>query len=86
MSAETTGGRLWALVQEHRDAQPYPPSDRAIAARLGISPTALANWRGPSRLPERRNLEALARLVGVPYRKVLSAALVDAGYIDPEEV
>jgi transcriptional regulator with XRE-family HTH domain len=80
-----TDSRLWALLQAHRDTQPYPPSDRRIAARLGISPTALTNWRtGLSALPKRTNLEALAALAGVPYRQVLAAALHDAGYLDAE--
>jgi hypothetical protein len=33
------------------------------------------------RLPERDNLAAVARIIGQPYRQVLSAALFDTGYL-----
>lgn len=77
-------GKLWDIVQAHIDSSPYPPSERAVAAKLGISPTALSNWKNPKKLPDRENLRSLAQLAGVPYRVVLSAALDDTGYLDPE--
>lgn len=73
-------GKLWDIVQGHIDSSPYPPSERQVAARIGISPTALSNWRKPKRLPEVENLRALGRLAGVPYSDVLEAALEDTGY------
>lgn len=74
-------GRLWDIVQKHIDAQPYGVSQRRIAATLGMSPTALGNWRDPKALPSPANLHALANLTGTPYLRVLDAALEDAGYI-----
>lgn len=74
-------GRLWDIVQTHIDAQPYGVSQRRIAEKLGISPTALGNWRDPKALPDPANLHALANLTGTPYLRVLDAALEDAGYI-----
>lgn len=73
-------GKLWDIVQAHRDAQKYPPSERQIARALDISPTALSNWREPKALPSAKNLRALAQLAGVPYSAVLEAALEDTGY------
>jgi transcriptional regulator with XRE-family HTH domain len=73
-------GQLWDIVQAHIDSSPYRPSERRVAARIGISPTALSNWRSPKRLPDVENLRALARLTGVPYSEVLEAALTDTGY------
>lgn len=73
-------GRLWDIVQRHIDASPYPPSERQVAAKLGVSPTTLANWREPKKLPSRENLEAIAALAGVRYSVVLDAALYDTGY------
>lgn len=73
-------GRLWDIVQKHIDSAPYPPSERQVAAKLGVSPTTLANWREPKKLPSRENLEAIAALAGVRYSVVLDAALYDTGY------
>lgn len=73
-------GRLWDILQRHIDSAPYPPSERQVAARLGVSPTTLANWRDPKKLPSRENLQAIADLVGVRYSVVLDAALYDTGY------
>lgn len=73
-------GKLWDIVQAHIDAQPYGVSQRRLAASLGISPTALGNWREPKALPDPVNLHALATLTGTPYSRVLDAALEDAGY------
>lgn len=78
-------GKLWEIVREHIDGSPYPPSERQVAKRLGISPTALANWRSPRSLPGAENLRSLARLTGVPYAQVLRAALEDAGYLEPAQ-
>lgn len=78
-------GRLWAIVEEHRDAQvPYRPSLRKVATEIGVTPTTLTNWRQLRDMPEEKNLRALARLTGVPYDEVLRAALLDTGYMtDP---
>lgn len=73
-------GKLWELLKSHIDSSPYPPSERQLAARLGVAPTTLANWRDPKNLPTRANLQAIANLVGVRYSVVLDAALYDTGY------
>lgn len=79
-------GRLWDIVQRHIDEAPYPPSERQVAAKLGVSPTTLANWREPRKLPSRENLEAIAALAGVRYSVVLDAALYDTGYHESGQV
>lgn len=73
-------GMLWDLIQKHIDNAPYPPSERQVARKLGVSPNTLAHWRDLKRLPSRENLEAIAALVGVRYSVVLDAALRDTGY------
>jgi transcriptional regulator with XRE-family HTH domain len=73
-------GMLWDLIQRHIDRQPYPPSERQVAAKLGVAPNALRYWREPKKLPSRENLQAIADLVGVRYAVVLDAALRDTGY------
>jgi hypothetical protein len=73
-------GMLWDLIQRYIDKQPFPPSERQLAGKLGVVPNALRVWRDPKKLPSRENLEAIADLVGVRYSVVLEAALRDTGY------
>lgn len=75
-------GQLWDLIQEHIDAQPYPPSERRIAAQIGVSPTTLANWREPKKLVAKEHLVAIAKVTRNPYRRVLDALLADIDYLD----
>lgn len=79
--------RLWKLWMDYRDRIPYPPSERRFARDLGMSQTAFNNWQhGISRLPDRFNLARFARLISMPYERVLDAALHDAGYLpEPRE-
>jgi hypothetical protein len=53
------------------------------AALHRITRENLRLWRinGVRRLPERANLAAVARIIGQPYRQILSAALFDTGYL-----
>lgn len=74
-------GRLYGLIQDHIDAQPYGVSERQIALKLEVSPTTLKNWRTPTRLIEKKHLLAISQLTGVPYQRVLDALLEDIGYL-----
>lgn len=75
-------GHLWGLVQAYIDRQPYPPSVRQIAGRIEVAPTTLTNWGSSlTKMPSRRTLVAFADLAGLPYERVLDAALRDAGYL-----
>lgn len=79
-------GALWELVQAYIDEQPYPPSISQVAERAGLSGrSTLTNWKQVTRLPDERHLRAVAGVIGQPYRVVLDAALVDAGYLTPSE-
>jgi transcriptional regulator with XRE-family HTH domain len=75
------GTRLWRLVQDYLDRQPFPPSDRRLAQRVGVSPTTIGSWRRGelTQTPKVDNLDRLADLIGVPYRTVHRAAALDAG-------
>lgn len=73
-------GRLWALVQEWMDSIPYPPSQRKLAQRLEVSPSALSDWKYGIGFPSPDSLHRLAAEIGVPYERVLDAALRDRGY------
>ena len=73
--------RLSALIDQYKDA--HGVSDAELARRIGISRENLRLWRtnGLRALPGQDNLRAVARTIGQPFRKVLSAALFDAGYL-----
>lgn len=74
-------GRLWGLIQEFADAQPFEVRDADIARRLGVSKTTVKNWRQPKSLMDKEHLVAIAELTRVPYRRVLNALLEDIGYL-----
>lgn len=78
-------GRLFDLIQAHIDAQAYPPSDRELAKRIGVSPTTLSNWRSPKKLLDKDHLVAIANVTGNPYHRVLDALLEDIGYATPHD-
>jgi hypothetical protein len=73
--------RLVELIDRYKNA--HGVSDAELARRIGITRENLRLWRvnGIRRLPERSNLAAVARIIGQPYRQVLSAALFDTGYL-----
>lgn len=80
MARET--GHLWAVIQEWMDAQPYPPSQRKLATRIGVGHSTITDWKYARTLPAVEDLKALAAEIGVPYERVLNAALIDHGYRD----
>lgn len=75
-------GKLYDLIQEHIDAQQYPPSERQVARELGVTQTTLSNWRSPKKLIAKEHLLAVARVTRNPYARVLEALLEDIGYRD----
>lgn len=75
-----TVGKFFDLIQRHIDEQPYPPSERQIAKRLGVTQTTLTNWRTPKGLIEKRHIVEVAELAGVRYERALDALLDDIGY------
>lgn len=77
-------GKFYDLIQAHVDEQAYPPSERELARRLGVTPSTLSNWRTPKKLIEKRHIEAVADLAGVSYARALDALLDDIGYAPPK--
>ena len=78
-------GVLGKVIQRYLDRQPFPPSRRRVAARLGVSPSTLANWERGDVRPSTQNLRALADAICAPYHDVFYAAMVDAGYLTKTE-
>lgn len=77
-------GKLWNIVEDWRDGMEFPPSYRQIAIRLGVSQSAFDAWKNPIQIPTRRSLLAISRLTGVPYRRVVDAAVEDTKLYDEE--
>lgn len=78
-------GQLFALIQAHMDAQPYEVNYSSVARRIGVSRQTLLNWRTPTKLIDKRHLQAIARVTGVPYQRVLDALLEDIGYLREDD-
>lgn len=72
---------LIRIVQAHMDQ--YGVSEAEIARRIGANPQTVNTWRNGEmkQLPRQPYLEALSELTKTPYPTVLSAALVDTGYV-----
>lgn len=78
-------GKLYDLIQEHIDAQPYGVSERQVARAIGVTPTTLKNWREPKRLIDKEHLLSIARVTRNPYHRVLDALLEDIGYLREDQ-
>lgn len=78
--------RLVDLIDAYRDAH-GSPSEASVARAIGAAPQTVNSWRnrGIRELPEVEIMQRLATYLGVPYRTVLEAALVDAKYASTEE-
>lgn len=75
-------GKLWNIIEDWRDGMAYPPSYRQIAISLGVSQSAFEVWKAPTEMPKVHNLLAVSRLTGVPYRRVVDAAVEDTRLYD----
>lgn len=78
-------GKLYDLIQNHIDAQPYEVSERQVAKNIGVTQTTLSNWREPKKLIDKEHLRSIARVTHVPYQRVLDALLDDIGYLREED-
>lgn len=75
-------GALWFLVERFQETARFRPTMRMMAAEMGVSHATLADWKYHRvALPKPAHLKALAHTIDVPYRTVLDAALMDAGYL-----
>lgn len=75
-------GHVWSYIEQHMAETPYGASERQIARAAGVNHTTLTAWKKIRRLPQPEHLRAVARQINVPYRVLLDAALIDAGYLE----
>lgn len=74
---------LVRIIDDYRDAHGQP-STASIARAIEVAPQTISSWRtrGIHELPQGDTLRRLAKHVGLPYRYVLEAALIDVGLAD----
>lgn len=77
--------RLGQLIDDYK--RTHSATDSGLAQRVGITRQSLIQWRTGelAALPKAANLRSLATEIGRPYRQVLTAALLDSGYLPPTE-
>lgn len=77
---------LWALIEEWRDAQLFPVSQAALADKVGITRSAMSQWKKGQATPTPENLRSLSRVTRIQYDRLLEAVVRDMGYMTDEEV
>lgn len=79
-------GELGALVDAWRNRRDPRPSYAWISTKVGVkSRSSVKPWLTGQSMPQPEALREIARLIGVSYRTVLDAALLDAGYLEERE-
>lgn len=77
---------LWALIEEWRDAQLFPVSQAALADKVGVTRSAMSQWKKGQATPAPENLRSLSRVTRIQYERLLAAVVRDMGYMSDEEV
>lgn len=80
---ETT--HLWKLIQEWLDSQMFPVSQAALAEKVGVTRSAMSQWKSGQARPRPEHLRSLASVTRMPYSHLLNAVLRDLGYTGTEE-
>lgn len=80
-----TTTHLWALIQEWRDAQFFPVSQAKLAEKIGITRSAMSQWKNGQVRPTPANLRELHKVTRIDYERLLDAVVRDMGYLDAED-
>jgi transcriptional regulator with XRE-family HTH domain len=86
MSTDSEVSHLWAVVQEWLELLPYPPNQSKLAQRLGVSRSAVSEWKRGGSSPGATHLRALAKEMQTvfgpdAYPRLLEAVNQDQGYL-----
>ena len=86
MRNDSEVSHLWTVVQDWLELLPYPPNQSKIAERLGVSRSAVSDWKKGVSSPGATHLRALAtemQTVAGPdvYARLLEAVNQDQGYL-----
>jgi transcriptional regulator with XRE-family HTH domain len=77
---------LWRLVQQWKDVQLFAVKDSQIAQAVGVSRSAVSQWKQGESRPSPKHLRKLAEATRIPYADLLAAMNRDMGYLDSEGV
>lgn len=75
---------VWALIQQWMDAQFFRVSQAQLAEKIGVSRSALSQWKTGQARPRPEHLRALHRATRIDYDLLVEAVVQDMGYRDPE--
>jgi len=91
MQTDSEVSHLWTVIQEWLELLPYPPNQSKLAERLGVSRSAVSDWKKGVSSPGAQHLRALAtemQSVAGPdiYARLLEAVNQDQGYLPPSSL
>lgn len=75
---------LWNLVEAWQARQRFGVTQSALAREVGVSRSALSQWKSGKARPTPEKLRSLSSVTGVSYRVLLDALLMDMGYLEKE--
>lgn len=77
-----TTTHLYALIQGWKDTFRWnPPSDAQLGRAIGVTRSAVYQWKVGENKPKPPVMRALHVATGIPYRELLDAMLTDQGYL-----
>lgn len=77
-------GALWEFVEEWLRVTPGA-NQTTLARALGVTRAAVSQWAVGGAAPSAVHVGSLARMIGVSYATLLTASMVDRGYLDAGE-
>lgn len=72
--------KLWQLIDRWLDTQMFRPSQARLAERLGVTRSAVSQWKHGQARPTPENLRDIARLTGIAFHDLRIAVVEDLGY------
>lgn len=74
--------QIWALIQEWMDAQFFTVTQAQLAQKVGVSRSALSQWKTGQARPKPEHLMELHRVTRIDYDLLVEALVQDLGYRD----
>lgn len=65
---------LWLRIAQWAESERFPPSQTQMAKHLGLSTSAITEWKYGDATPDLNNLLALHRMTGIPVEELAALA------------